>query len=166
MKKISREQAKTLLAIHKIVNSEEQELHQILNADYVYRSGKNEGNSIKYNTIYDKLVSKFLVQYFSKIVLKGVSNSYLKAEIEKSIDDNLEIIGCPEKLYECSCCGYLTIDNKANYDVCKLCSWEDDGTLNSENLRYSCVNGSNLEDYRNNFMKIIDQKEIIYCKSN
>lgn len=56
-KKISREYAKTQLAIYKIINSNEEYLKQILNADYIYRSGENEGENIKYNTIYDKAVS-------------------------------------------------------------------------------------------------------------
>ncbi len=78
MKKISREYAKTQLAIYKIIDSNEEDLIQILNADYIYRSGEDEGENIEYKTIYDKAVSKFLIKYFKEIVLKGVSNSYLK----------------------------------------------------------------------------------------
>ena len=61
MKKIGREYAKTQLAIHRIINSNEDNLKQILSADYIYRSGKNEGENIEYKTIYDKAVSKFLI---------------------------------------------------------------------------------------------------------
>ncbi|RLJ33284.1 hypothetical protein CLU97_2765 [Chryseobacterium sp. 7] len=62
MKKISREYAKTQLAIDKIINADEEYLKQILDADYIYRNGKSEGENIKYNTIYDKAVSKFLIR--------------------------------------------------------------------------------------------------------
>lgn len=27
----------------------------------------------------------------------------------------------------CPCCGYLTLDARAEYDICELCNWEDDG---------------------------------------
>ena len=27
----------------------------------------------------------------------------------------------------CPCCGYLTLDSRADYEVCELCNWEDDG---------------------------------------
>ncbi len=28
---------------------------------------------------------------------------------------------------QCPCCGYPTLDSRANYDICELCNWEDDG---------------------------------------
>jgi hypothetical protein len=31
------------------------------------------------------------------------------------------------KRFICPCCGYPTIDEKASYDICILCYWEDDG---------------------------------------
>ncbi len=27
----------------------------------------------------------------------------------------------------CPCCGYLTLDRRADYEICELCNWEDDG---------------------------------------
>lgn len=27
----------------------------------------------------------------------------------------------------CPCCGYLTLDSHASYDICQVCFWEDDG---------------------------------------
>lgn len=30
------------------------------------------------------------------------------------------------KKYTCPCCGYKTIDNNGNYDICQICFWEDD----------------------------------------
>lgn len=29
--------------------------------------------------------------------------------------------------YRCPCCGYLTLSVRGGYDMCCLCSWEDDG---------------------------------------
>ena len=29
--------------------------------------------------------------------------------------------------YPCPCCGYPTLPNRGEYDICELCNWEDDG---------------------------------------
>jgi Cysteine-rich CPCC len=29
--------------------------------------------------------------------------------------------------YLCPCCGYPTLSERGRYEICKLCSWEDDG---------------------------------------
>src|SRR5215216_1988474 len=29
--------------------------------------------------------------------------------------------------HACPCCGYLTLDDRAGYEICPVCSWEDDG---------------------------------------
>jgi len=28
---------------------------------------------------------------------------------------------------KCPCCGYLTLERRAEYEICELCNWEDDG---------------------------------------
>ncbi|RKQ51701.1 Cysteine-rich CPCC [Roseivirga pacifica] len=57
--------------------------------------------------------------------LQSVTNDFLceKLNIEK-------IIGEPVKLESCPCCGYRTIGARGNYDICKVCWWEDDGQDN------------------------------------
>ena len=30
------------------------------------------------------------------------------------------------KKYKCPCCGYYTLDTRDEYDICKVCFWEDD----------------------------------------
>lgn len=32
------------------------------------------------------------------------------------------------KKYTCPCCGYITLDEICSYDICHICSWEDDWT--------------------------------------
>ena len=165
MKKVSREYAKTQLSLYEIFHSTEKELIDILNADYIYRTGKHEGENIPYQSLYDKPVFKFLVKYFNEIVIKGVSNSYLTQILKKSIEDEIEIVGNPEKMYECSCCGYLTLSNRAEYDICRLCGWEDDGTPTSEYEKYSSVNGCTLQEAKNKFLKSFHKKKIIFDKA-
>lgn len=57
--------------------------------------------------------------------LQSVTNEFLceKLNIDK-------IIGEPIKLESCPCCGYRTIGERGNYDICKVCWWEDDGQDN------------------------------------
>lgn len=30
------------------------------------------------------------------------------------------------KKYRCLCCGYLTLETRAEFDICPVCFWEDD----------------------------------------
>ncbi len=34
-----------------------------------------------------------------------------------------------KKKYACLCCGYLTLDERGEYDICPVCFWEDDAYL-------------------------------------
>ncbi|HEI2325144.1 TPA: hypothetical protein SI485_004590, partial [Escherichia coli] len=36
------------------------------------------------------------------------------------------IIGEEPDLYKCPCCGYLTLPERGQYDICPVCQWEDD----------------------------------------
>ncbi|MFC9672663.1 CPCC family cysteine-rich protein [Streptomyces sp. NPDC056949] len=29
--------------------------------------------------------------------------------------------------YRCPCCGFLTLDERGNFEICDVCFWEDDG---------------------------------------
>jgi len=57
--------------------------------------------------------------------LQSVTNEFLceKLNIDK-------IIGEPIKLESCPCCGHRTIGERGNYEICKMCWWEDDGQDN------------------------------------
>ncbi len=77
---------------------------------------------------------------------------------------DIEIIGENEKLYRCSCCGYFTLDNIGEYDICRLCNWEDDGTVSDDINKFSHVNGSTLYDYKNMFEKNRKDIDIMFDK--
>lgn len=57
----------------------------------------------------------------------------------------------------CPCCGYPTLDERADYDICVLCNWEDDG---QDDLDANLVKGGPNSDYslteaRENFRKYL-----------
>ena len=53
----------------------------------------------------------------------------------------------------CPCCGYKTIDERGNYDICKVCWWEDDGLDNKHSTMASGPNNSiNLAQARYNYL--------------
>ena len=32
-----------------------------------------------------------------------------------------------EARFQCPCCDYFTLDQRASYEICPICYWEDDG---------------------------------------
>lgn len=53
----------------------------------------------------------------------------------------------------CPCCGYPTLETKADWEICELCNWEDDGQGDADAHK---VRGGPNADYslteaRNNF---------------
>ena len=62
--------------------------------------------------------------------LQSITNEFL---CEKLNIDN--IAGEPVELEACPCCGYRTISERGNYDICKICWWEDDGQDNKHSER-------------------------------
>jgi len=65
--------------------------------------------------------------------------------------------GLKNKRYICHCCGYPTLDEKASYDICILCNWEDDG---QDDLDADLINGGpngnySLTEARENFRKYL-----------
>ena len=56
--------------------------------------------------------------------------------------------------YVCPCCGYATLDEVANYEICELCFWEDDGQDDID--AHECLGGPNhvsLTEARKNFLE-------------
>ena len=80
--------------------------------------------------------------------LYGVTNQYLQRELARR-GIHVTVEGAQELLIHCVCCGYATIHNRGNYEVCPVCNWEDDGVL--EVGRYSMPNHSTLGDGREAF---------------
>jgi len=57
-------------------------------------------------------------------------------------------------LFMCPCCGYATLEAVADFEICDICFWEDDG---QDELELDCEiggpNGVSLAEARGNFIE-------------
>lgn len=64
----------------------------------------------------------------------------------------------------CPCCGYPTLEERGNYDICELCNWEDDGQDDEDSSQ--ALGGPNggysLDEARDNYKKY----RIMYSPDN
>lgn len=60
--------------------------------------------------------------------------------------------------YQCPCCNYYTLDERASYDICPICNWEDDGTTEPDKV--SGPNHTTLARARENFIDHGDMYEL------
>ncbi|WP_278378636.1 CPCC family cysteine-rich protein [Chryseobacterium arthrosphaerae] len=79
----------------------------------------------------------------------GIKVSYIEEKIKMQYHLPINVNGVPEELFPCACCNYKTIKEKGNYEICKVCFWEDDG--NDDNSKYSHVNHMTLKEAKDNF---------------
>ncbi len=55
---------------------------------------------------------------------------------------------------QCPCCDYFTLSERANYDICPICFWEDDGlAIDQLDVPSAPNSGLTLREARNNFIK-------------
>ncbi len=58
----------------------------------------------------------------------------------------------------CACCGYKTLDKnnvRGNYDICKICFWEDEpDQFLDPDLQDSCNHGYSLRQAQHNYLRI------------
>ncbi|CDR07482.1 hypothetical protein GCM10022420_004250 [Streptomyces iranensis] len=55
--------------------------------------------------------------------------------------------------YSCPCCGFVTLDERGNYEICPVCFWEDDGQddHDADEVRGGPNRGLSLTEARRNF---------------
>jgi len=56
------------------------------------------------------------------------------------------------KKYTCPCCGYKTLENEHEYDICPICFWEDD-PLQYDEIDLSGANHVSLRQAQKNYSK-------------
>ena len=104
----------------------------------------------------DATPSKYdpLLQVAAMRETHGVCNSWLQRMLSKffKADGQVEIIGEPEEMLKCLCCGYLTIQQRGGYEICPVCFWEDDGSQELDQT--SGPNHMTLREARENFVRV------------
>ncbi len=58
------------------------------------------------------------------------------------------------ELFQCPCCDFFTLDERAGYDICPVCYWEDDGTDLADPDSTSGPNHISLRAGRENFRRL------------
>lgn len=53
-------------------------------------------------------------------------------------------------LFQCPCCKHFTLSGVAQYDICPVCFWEDDGTTSEHGFS---PNGVSLTEGQTNYQK-------------
>lgn len=81
----------------------------------------------------------------------GARNSWLQAKLEQE-GEAVEVVGEPEEMVECRCCGALSIHERGAYEICPVCFWEDDGQQDLD--RVSGPNHMTLREGRENFKRV------------
>lgn len=78
----------------------------------------------------------------------GVVNNYLESRMA-ALGRPEPVIGEVERLAACPCCGYRSLGECGGYEICRVCFWEDDGTIEIDQI--SGPNRMTLRDARRNF---------------
>jgi hypothetical protein len=63
----------------------------------------------------------------------------------------------PAQRVRCACCGYPTLEKRGEFEICKLCWWEDDGQTDpeAEEIRGGPNHGHSLAQARRNFRRYL-----------
>jgi hypothetical protein len=104
------------------------------------------------NACYDPLLHLAL-----KFRYVGVLNSYLEKQLS-ALGAITEVIGEIEALERCQCCGFRVVHEPANYEICPVCKWEDDGT--KDVCKYSPANHATLQGARRAFEEVRGNAEL------
>jgi hypothetical protein len=88
-----------------------------------------------------------------KIELGGVLNSYLEQKL-KAYAFNVKVVGpIADYLFECPCChSYSLTEPRGNHDICMVCWWHDDGTVEEDKV--SGANHMTLKEAKQNFERL------------
>lgn len=56
--------------------------------------------------------------------------------------------------FPCYCCGYTTITERNHYEICPICFWEDDGSVDKEGYYITGANHQLLGEAQANFKEV------------
>jgi hypothetical protein len=61
----------------------------------------------------------------------GATNAYLERRLGEIGEGGIAVVGTIEELVSCPCCGLQTLQHRGDYEICRVCWWEDDGQDNA-----------------------------------
>lgn len=96
------------------------------------------------NKKYDQLIKVALCFDY-----RGVTNIYIAETMATMGLGQYKVYGDVEKLETCPCCGFQTLSSRGDYEICKLCDWEDSGV--EDPVIYSGPNHMTLGEARDMF---------------
>lgn len=98
---------------------------------------------------YDAAIVLHIAYYY-----RGATNDYLIRRLNQLGIAPDSITGEPALMEACPCCGYRTLDERGQYDICVVCWWEDDGQDNqsADETRGGPNDGISLSRARANFL--------------
>ena len=84
-------------------------------------------------------------------IIFELANPEINGEITKERLN--EIVTLLERKYKCPCCGFYTLDDKADntFQICPVCYWEDDGVQLNDPYYEGGANVVSLYQARENF---------------
>ena len=102
------------------------------------------------NQRYDAVLRLSLKEQFT-----GATNHYISDLLRAIGHDYETVTGEQPTLVACPCCGCRSLDARGNYDICRVCWWEDDGqdNDNADNVMGGPNYHLSLTQGRINFLK-------------
>lgn len=61
---------------------------------------------------------------------EGATNEYLAKLLREATADAVSVHGTQPEMTPCPCCGLCTLSGRGDYEICRVCWWEDDGQDN------------------------------------
>ena len=71
-----------------------------------------------------------VLQMVMRYDFRGATNEYLRSQLKQNGIFDEQIIGAPDELVSCPCCGRKSLTERNGWDICRVCWWEDDGQDN------------------------------------
>ncbi len=155
MSSVGRLAALAVLAVDRLSQLSTAELEDHLSADYL---DETSGHAVPYGSVFDEAAQAFLLRHVVEVILLGVSNEALEAHLSACMGRPVAVVGNEPPLEACPCCGFLTLSQFGQYDICPVCTWEDDGTGAHDQSRYSAPNLASLQDFRLRVRDRIDSR--------
>lgn len=81
----------------------------------------------------------------------GVQNSWLETRLA-ALGHPEKVLGDLEEMVCCRCCGYRSLRERGNYEICPVCFWEDDGVRSPD--EFSGPNHMTLGKGQENFSRL------------